>query len=121
MQNNIDLEWQYIRMMRSKLQEIKDSSTACKKSLLTYKCGNIILVHLDYGKTQQKFQKQRRVFNNIATFLTYKDGNVVCKLLKNSADSNKDRDIISVPIIYTKLVANNYDELDNNYKACFNI
>ena len=113
MQNNRDLEWQYIRMMRSKLQEIN------KKSLLTYKRGNIILVHLDYGKSQEKFAKQRRVFNNIATFLTYEDGNVACKIFKKEYTKKNPCDF--VPIIYTKLVANNYDELDNKYKAYFNI
>lgn len=61
--------------------------------------------------------------------MTYKDGNVVCKLLKNNntvrdllkQDSTTVRDIISVPIIYTKFVAESYDKLDNNYKAYFGI
>lgn len=113
MQHNVDLEWQYIRMMRSKLQDIN------MRSLLTYHKGNIILVHIDYGKTQQKFQKQRRVFNEIAMFLAYDSGNVACKIFNKQYTQKQPCDF--VPIIYTKLVANSYEELSDKYKAYFNV
>ena len=111
MQNNTDLEWRYIRMMRSKLQEIQQKQK--HKGLLTYKKGNIILVHVDYGKTEKKFDKRRRVFNEIATFLAYSNGNVICKLQNNK--------LAQVPIAYTKKVADNYDKLGTDYKLYFGL
>ena len=109
MQNDIDLEWKYIRMMRSKLQSIHKKQQ--HKGLLTYKKGNIILVHVDYGKTKKKFDKRRRVFNEIAEFLAYSNGNVICKL--------QNGNLIQVPIAYTKKIANSYDELNKDYKLYF--
>ena len=52
MQNDIDLEWKYIRKMQMKLREIHEKQHF--KGLLSYKKGNIILVHLDKSKTQKK-------------------------------------------------------------------
>ncbi len=96
-------------MMRSKLQSIHKKQQ--HKGLLTYKKGNIILVHVDYGKTKKKFDKRRRVFNEIAEFLAYSNGNVICKL--------QNGNLIQVPIAYTKKIANSYDELNKDYKLYF--
>ena len=98
-------------MMRSNLQEIQQKQK--HKGLLTYKKGNIILVHVDYGKTEKKFDKRRRVFNEIATFLAYSNGNVICKLQNNK--------LAQVPIAYTKKVADNYDKLSADYKLYFGL
>lgn len=54
-QNNVDLEWKYIRMMKMKLRKINEKQKL--KGLLNYKRGNIILIHLDRGKTQKKHEK----------------------------------------------------------------
>lgn len=112
-QNDIDLEWKYIRLMRSKLQEIKNKQKL--KGLLKYKKGNILLVHTDFAKTKQKFAKRRRVFNEIAEFLTYINGNCVCDLLRYNMKP------IEIPIAFTKKVADNYDELDKDIKLYFDI
>ena len=113
MQSNPDIEWQYIRMMKSRMQEIKEKQRL--KGLLSYRKGNIILIHLDYGKTKQRFDKRRRVFNKIAEFMAYSNGNVVCRVMGQASG------IVTVPIMYTKFIANNYDELDDSYKAYFSI
>ncbi len=79
MQHNPDLEWQYIRQMKLVLRRIQDKQRM--KGLLSYKPGNIIMIHLDFGKTEKRFEKQRRNFNELAVFVKYENGNVVCKLM----------------------------------------
>ena len=146
-QNNVDLEWRYIRMMRLKLRDINDKQKA--KSLLSYKNGNIILVHIDKSKTQKKHEKRRRVFNEIAEFIRYQNGNVLCKLLvpyqtfallkspttkdaeklkpyKPSdkgrvAQTDAEKAVIEVPIIYTKFVCKSINELNNDFRHYFNL
>lgn len=142
LQNNIDLEWQYIRMMESKLLTIKKQQSF--KGLLNYKTGNIILVHLDKGKTIKSFEKKRRVFNDIAEFKCYMKGNVICRLLKPYSElikyvndnnyhksefvmeQNKDAHVmpkhyITVPIVYTKYVSNDYESIPDDYKRYFDL
>ena len=132
MQNDIDLEWKYIRKMQMKLREIHEKQHF--KGLLSYKKGNIILVHLDKSKTQKKHEKRRRVFNEIAEFIEYRNGNTICRLLKpyqtvNKKDSTKGRKpmtdnekaIIEVPIIYTKFVCNLFNDLNDDYIKYFGI
>ena len=140
MQNDLDLEWRYIRMMKLKLRDINNKQQS--KSLLSYKYGNIILVHLDRGKTQKKHEKRRRVFDEIAEFIRYQNGNVICKLLNpyhnytndngklvpfqpsekgRIAQTDAEKAIIEVPIIYTKRVCNSIEELNDDYKRYFNL
>lgn len=110
MNDDVDLEWRYIRRMDNLLKEVLKLQKS--KGLLYYKKGNIIMVHLDYSKTSNKFDKQRRNFNDLAEFIKYKNRNVLCKLLKN----NK---IEEIPNIYTKFVAFNIQELSDDYKNFF--
>ena len=132
-QHNIDLEWRYIRMMRSKLQTIKNKMSL--KGLLSYSPGNIILIHLEKDKTKKKHEKVRRVFNEIAEFICYKNGNVVCSLLKpyqnfiSINDGPFDYDFehdpfakpIQVPIIYTKFVCESKESLPEDYIEYFGL
>ena len=132
LQGNRDLEWQYIRMMMNRLREINKQQDY--KGLLTYKSGNIILVHLDKGKTEKKHEKQRRVFNDIAEFKCYRKGNVVCRILKPYTElvkyvneknySKVDRllvEYITVPITFTKFVSNDYESIPEDYKKYFDL
>ena len=137
-QNNVDLEWRYIRNMKLKLRNINEKQKL--KGLLDYKKGNIILVHLDKSKTQKKHEKRRRVFNEIAEFINYQNGNVICKLINPYRTFNKTNDglvpyeqsklgrkaqtdieksIIEVPIIYTKFVCDSFDDLNDDYIEYF--
>ena len=139
---NAELEWEYIRMMNSKLLSIKKQQEF--KGLLNYKTGNIILVHLDKGKTIKSFEKRRRVFDDIAEFKCYRNGNVICRLLKpyselikyvNDNNYHKNefvrepsknpyvipKDYISVPIVYTKYVCKDYESIPDDYKKYFDL
>lgn len=140
MQNDIDLEWKYIRKMRNKLQDINNKLSL--KGLLTYKRGNIILIHLDKNKGSKMFDKRRRIFDEIAEFICYQNGNVICRLLKpylkltkkgdsyipyeqpkrgRIAKTDYERAIIEIPIIYTKFVCSSYDRLSNDYIQYFGL
>jgi hypothetical protein len=59
-----DLERYFIKKNQKKLEKIKEMQ---KESDLTdYEPGNILLIHLDFSKTQDKFNKKRRTFNKLA-------------------------------------------------------
>ncbi|KAA6356852.1 MAG: hypothetical protein EZS28_047621 [Streblomastix strix] len=88
-----------------------------KDNLLDLKKGNIITIHLDLKKTAHAFEKQRRQFNEIATFIRYEHGNVVCELLKPYQDIK----IVEVPIYYTNIVANSIETLKEKYKRTFKL
>ena len=83
-------------------------------------------------------EKRRRVFNEIAEFINYDNGNVRCRILKryyqliNIDKKNKiyiidtdykdiEKSIITLPIIYTKYVCFSYEELSNDYKQYFDL
>lgn len=120
MQHNRDLEWQFIRMKKLELHEIQRKQLM--KGLLTYRRGNIIIVHTDYGKTEKKHEKKRRVFNELAEFIGYDNGNVKCLLLKPKrkiTHTKDNRAIITVPVMYTKYVCSSIDALNDEYKEFF--
>ena len=120
MQNDKDLEWKYIRARMMELRETQQKQLT--KGLLSYNPGNIIIIHTDYGKTKKKHEKRRRVFNELAEFISYESGNVKCRLLNPSRKiikSNKNRSIITVPIIYTKYASSSIDTLNDDYKRFF--
>ncbi len=146
MQHNPDLEWRYIRDCQRRLRRVKNSMQM--DGLLSYRKGNIILVHYDTSKTEKKHEKQRRVFNEIAEFIRYHNGNVECKLLKpyhrfqlnddkqagtafyvpytktktgRTPKSDDERATVTVPIMYTRFVATNYASLGKDYKQYFAI
>ncbi|KAA6378566.1 MAG: hypothetical protein EZS28_025909, partial [Streblomastix strix] len=82
-QYNRELEGKFIRQKQAQLEQVMIRQQ--QQNLLNFKNGNILMIHADYVRTNIRFQKQRRQFNELATFITYKNGNVVCKLL-NSYD-----------------------------------
>ena len=132
LQNDIDLEWIYIRKMKMLLKRKQEELKL--KGLLNYKKGNIILIHLDKGKILKKHEKQRRIFNEIAEFITYLHGNVVCRLLnpyqivdKDTKQKNKfivdnEKDLnstLEIPLLYTKFVSDSIESIPNNIKEYF--
>ncbi|KAA6392918.1 MAG: hypothetical protein EZS28_011552 [Streblomastix strix] len=74
-----DLEGKFIRQKQQQLE--LQLINQQREQLFDFKSGNILMVHVDYSRTGIRFQKQRRQFNELATFITYKNGNVVCQLL----------------------------------------
>ncbi|KAA6392608.1 MAG: hypothetical protein EZS28_011869 [Streblomastix strix] len=110
-----DLEGIYIRQKMKDASSIKELQT--KDKLLDLHQGNIIMIHLDLSKTQHNFEKKRRQFNEIATFINYSHGNVICELLR----PYKDIKTVEVPIYYTKKVAESIDTLHQKYKRTFKL
>ena len=73
MMEDPEKEGYYIRQQDEKLAEIRER-------LPIYKVGTVVLVHLDMGKTDQKFEKKRRTFDRIGVILGYEDGNYTVQI-----------------------------------------
>jgi hypothetical protein len=82
--------------------------------LRDYKPGNILLIHLDFTKTGSKFTKKRRIFNKLAKFISYDFGNVKCEVYNVIEEHIKNP--ITIPIFYTKYVAENERSIPPRYK-----
>lgn len=74
-----DLEWQYIRFCDRKLLQARIRQKQLR--LDKYSPGNILMVHLDQDKTNNKFTKRRRVFDSLAQFVQYFNGNALVQLI----------------------------------------
>ena len=114
-QNNIDIEWKYIRQKDQELKKVYEKLS--KAGYDKYKKGNVLLLHLDTGKTNRNMQKKRRNFQDVGLFVKYVKGNVCCQLLTGTTNDKN----ITVPIFYTKKIANSYDKLEEKYKDYFNL
>ena len=112
MMRDPDLEWQYIRSMDRKLKNVQ--KTLSKVGFDNYQRGNILLLHLDKGKTKMSFMKVRRNFDELGEFIKYDNGSVMCRWL--SSFKRNETPIIRVPIFYTKKVADSIEELPEKYK-----
>jgi hypothetical protein len=105
-----DFKRYFIKESEYKLELINQKQD--KLGLKDYKPGNILLIHLDFSKTANRFTKKRRNFNKLARFISYEFGNVKCfvynveKQIKNP---------ITIPIYYTKYVAENEESIPKNY------
>jgi hypothetical protein len=81
--------------------------------LRDYEPGNIPLIHLDFSKTSCRFTKKRRNFNKLARFISYDFRNVKCHVY-NIEKHIKNQ--ITIPIYYTKYIAENKKSILNKYK-----
>ena len=114
MHNNPDIEYQYIRWCERKLSNVID--TQREQKLLEYQKGNILMVHIDTGKTAEKMEKRRSFYDRIGEFIAYVHGNVKVKLdvpIRISS-SSAPVDTVVIPIYYTKFVAKNRSEIPEN-------
>jgi predicted membrane-bound dolichyl-phosphate-mannose-protein mannosyltransferase len=110
-ENDIELESWYIRQQDSKLIDVlKKQNNA---SLHKYKKGNVLLIHLPNEKTNQRFQKRRRNFDQLAIFVQYVNGNCQVELVKN----NNKTEII--PIYYTQFLCDSLYTLPERYFRVF--
>ncbi len=96
MHSDLDLEWAYIRKMIEKLNDVKRKQQ--HDGLYSYREGDRLMIHLDYGKTNLSFEKRRRRFDVTATFIRYQNGNA---FVHANNPINKD---IEVPIFFTSNV-----------------
>ncbi|GHU19219.1 hypothetical protein FACS189472_08690 [Alphaproteobacteria bacterium] len=109
MQESPELEALYIKHCRDKLEEVDFKRQ--QSGYLTYPPGAILLVHLNLGKTDYKFTKRRRNFDELGKFVRYERGNCVVDLLHNYPEFKR----IIIPPFYTKFVALNLDDYRNKY------
>ena len=120
MHKNPDIEYQYIRWCQRKLNKVLEYQQ--EEGYLSYKQGNILMVHIDTGKTAEKMTKRRVFYDRLAEFIEYKYGNVICRLLVgvkiNSTDKNSTH-IVTVPIYHTRFVAKNKDSIPKNVKSFY--
>lgn len=116
MQTDPDIEYQYIRWCERKLNNVLDYQH--QQKLLEYQVGNILMVHIDNGKTSDKHEKRRRFFDRLGEFVRYDYGNVVVKLLVKPVRVNTravPKIEVTVPIYHTKYVSKNLATLPKSY------
>ena len=116
MQTDPELEYQYIRWCERKLSDSIDAQR--EQKLLEYQVGNILMVHIDNGKTSDKHEKRRRFFDRLGEFVRYDYGNVVVKLLVKPVRVNTravPKIEVTVPIYHTKYVSKNLATLPKSY------
>jgi hypothetical protein len=97
-----DLERSFMKENEYKLELINQKQD--KLGLKDYELGNILLIHLDFSKTSNRFTKRRRNFNKLARFISYEFGNVKCHVYNIEKHIKNP---ITIPIYYTKYVAEN--------------
>jgi hypothetical protein len=83
-------------------------------NLKNYGPGNILLIHLDFAKTGSKIIKKQRTFNKLAKFISYDFGNVKCHVYNVIKKHIKNP--ITIPIYYTKYIAENERSIPQKYK-----
>jgi hypothetical protein len=113
-QNNLEIEGAYIRYQTERLNEAVMRQE--ESGLLSYKPGNVLIVYIPKDKTEAKFDKRRRNFSDLAVFINYKHGNVVCELMDQLLFKNP---IIELPIYYTKYLCEDIYSIPANYKNWF--
>ena len=114
MHNDPELEYQYIRWCERKLgnaiayQQIQ--------GYLKYERGNILMVHIDTGKTASKMTKRRSFFDRLAEFIEYNHGNVVVRLFVPVRTSSGSKPVydVTLPVYHTKFVAKNRESIPKN-------
>ena len=113
MENNSDIEYQYIRWNEQKLDYVL--SLQDSYGLTKYEKGNILLVHLDKGKTKNKFEKRRTYYDRLGEFQNYENGNVKIKLLSPVMVGTKYVNEAVVPAYHTQFLAKNKESIPKEY------
>ena len=104
-QDDEELEWQYIRQCDEKLLEVMKYQQAY--GLTKYKRGNILRVRIDLSKTTDKNEKRRRYYDRLGEFIEYVHGNVRVILNKPVLIGINDVNEVIIPIYNTKFVSKN--------------
>jgi hypothetical protein len=69
-----DLKKYFMKENEYKLETINEKQN--KLGLKDYEPGNILLIHLDFSKTSNRFTKKREIFNKLARFISCYFGNM---------------------------------------------
>jgi hypothetical protein len=94
-----------------KLEEINQKQK--ELGLKEYEPGNILLIHLDFSKTSNRFSKKRRNFNKLAKFIAYEFGNIKCYIYNIEKHIKNP---LTVPIYYTKYIAKDENSIPEKYE-----
>jgi hypothetical protein len=115
-QSDKDIEEYYIRQQMVRLDKVKE--LLHNEGFFNYKPGNVLLIHLDFSKTDDKMRKKRRAFNRLAEFDHYVNGNVRCSLLEWYGGKIKvfKRTSIDIPIYYTRFLVDHVSLIPEKYK-----
>ena len=120
MQNNPDLEYQYIRWCQQKLNQVLALQDSY--GMTRYEKGNILLVHLDKGKTSNKFEKRRTYYDRLGEFIKYVNGNVKIKLLTPVRFApNQVVYETEVPSYHTQFLAKNKESIPEEYVKSYTV
>ena len=142
-QHNRDLEWEYIRMCDERLMNVLRYQQMI--GMQSYERGNILMVHLDLGKTANRDEKRRRHFDRLGEFIEYVNGNVRVRKTDNRDEKRrrhfdrlgefieyvngnvrvrlnkpvrygqKNHDVVVIPIYFTKFVSKNAATIPAEY------
>lgn len=104
-QDDEELEWQYIRQCDEKLLEVMKYQQVY--GLTKYQRGNILMVRIDLGKTSDKNEKRRRYYDRLGEFVEYVHGNVRVILNKPVLIGLNYVNEVIIPIYNTKYVSKN--------------
>jgi hypothetical protein len=110
-QSDPELEMFFVGLNEKKLDDIKAKQTF--DNMQNFKVGNILLIHIPFEKTKKMFDKQRRNFSALTTFVRYEGGNAVVTLLK---PIDKLKSTLVLPVFYCKKVAESMETLEEKYK-----
>ena len=119
MQENPDLEYQYIRWCEQKLNQVLTLQD--NYGLTKYEKGNILLVHLDKGKTHNKFEKRRTYYDRLGEFMNYENGNVKIKLLTPVMIGARFVFEVVVPSYHTQFLAKNKQSIPEEYIKSYTV
>jgi hypothetical protein len=108
------LEETWIRRVRENNNTVKEIQE--ESGVFNYKLGDILLICLDKNNTKNKFDKKRRNFELLGSFLDYIYGNVAANLLNKSFEDIRE---IVVPIYLTKFGARNIGGIPDNVFKVF--
>jgi hypothetical protein len=115
-QDDYEIEAAYIDYQKQNLGIIIDKQQ--KANLFNYDEGDILLAHIDLSKTPYRFDKRRRIFNELVEFVEYKNGNVICHPLDRATYGPR---AIEIPIFYTKYLCDSRRNIPRDYRKVFYI
>ena len=112
-QDDEELEWQYIRQCDEKLLEVMKYQQAYE--LTKYQRGDILRVRIDLGKTADKNEKRRRYYDRLGKFVEYVHGNVRVILNKPVLITpTKSINEVIIPVYNTRIVSKNKEPIPDD-------
>jgi hypothetical protein len=104
------------QLEETSIKRVRENNNMTKQleddaGLYNYHLGDILYVCLDKNKTKNKFDKKRRNFEYLGSFINYVNGNFIINLLSKSFIS---LGTIIVPIYFTKFCSHNIMSIPDN-------